>query len=404
MALTPFNTLDFDWDCNFLVKTFKKLKIVKINHTLSLFLVFILAGCAINREAVIPQTASTTPQVPGIPTEEKIRTASGEWTTARGGAGGAPYQDPNLNTFKNFQYTFDVVGSNKVVKMSLSSSDIDVQFALYNPLGELIGTSSSGRSSSQSFTLNEGKYRAVVCAARRAVGKFVLNVVGVNSDLGLIPSQTLQSDTQNWGPLGGGGKEKTFKNHFYTFEITDDNTSIDVELESPDTDIAVYIYDELGQVLNSNFFSERYRFLLTVAKKGVYTIMAATGNRGSVGSYRLNIFGKVNDLKRVESQVATIKGNWINNNSVDTYSLQLNPNSSPLDIEFSSADAKAIMDLQNNVGSRITYTITSKNTDYIVRDNLPKGEYRIIVYPGRNQGAGAYTLNVYGQFSDLKKL
>lgn len=378
---------------------------MKINHLLFLFLVSVLAGCAIERETVIPQTASTKPQVPGIPAEERIRTASGEWTTARGGGGGAPNRDPNFNTFKNFQYTFDVVGSNKVVKVSLSSPDINVQFALYSPLGELIQIGSSGRASSQEFTLNEGKHRIVVCATRRAVGKFILNVVGVNSDLGLIPSETLQSDTQNWGPLGGGGGEQTFKNHFYTFEITDDNTSIDVELESPDTNIELSIYDELGRVVNTSYFNERYRFCITPAKKGVYTVMAGTGMRGNLGSYRLNIFGKVSNLKRIDSQVTTVKGNLATNSSVDTYSIQLTSNNSGLDIEFSSADVRAFFYLQNNVGSQIASSgYIAYNNDYIVRNNLPKGEYRIVITPARNAGFGNYTLTVHGQFANLKKL
>lgn len=363
-----------------------------MKNTIILFIWIIALGGCKKKDVPKEEDPKTAPL--------KIRTVRGEWLAAQGGSGGTN----NFDTYKNLQYNFEVGENNQPVEISLVSGDIDVQFALFDPIGQRLNVSSVGRSLSGSFKLNAGKYRIVVCAARRAVGKFEFIIQGILKDPEKIASQTLQSNTQNWGTLGGGGKDKSFKNHFYTFEITDDNSSIDVELESPDTDIAFYVYDELGQALNNSFFNERYRFFITAAKKGVYTVMAATGTRGSVGTYRLNIFGKVNNLKRVESQATTIKGTWANNSSVDTYSLQLTPNTSPLDIEFSSADAKAIMDLQNNVGARITYTVTSKNTDYIVRDNLPKGEYRIVVYPGRNLGSGGYSLSVHGQFINMKKI
>lgn len=376
---------------------------MKFNHLLSLFLVFLLAGCAIKREAVIPQTTSPNLQLPDITAEEKIRTASGEWTAARGGGGGAPNRDPNLNTFKNFQYTFDVVGSNKVVKVSLSSPDIDVQFALYTPLGELIRTSSSGRAGSQDFTLNEGKYRIVVCTARRAVGKFVLNVVGVNSDLGLIPSETLQSDTQNWGPLGGGGNGKTFKNHFYTFEVIDDNTSVDIELESPDANLVLYLYDELGTRVTVAS-GQRYEYILRATKKGLYTVMAGTNTRGNVGNYRLNIFGKVKNLQRITSNAETKTGTWSTGQSFDTYSIEVtSTNNSPLDIELSSGEVDVRLELQTGVGDRIALAFNSR-TEVIVSNDLPKNTYRILVSPYNSRIGGNYTLKVHGQFANLKKI
>jgi len=381
---------------------------MKTNHLLSVFSVFLLVGCTVNREAVIPQNGTTpivsTPVVPGLPPEQRLRVATGEWTAARGVGGGAHNRDPNFNTFKNFQYTFDVVGANKIVKVSLSSADIDVQFALYNPLGQLIKTSSLSRTVSEEFTLNEGKYRIVVCAARRAVGRFSLNVLGVNSELGLIPSEILQSDTQNWGLLGGGGNAKTFKNHFYTFEVTDDNTSVDIELESPDANVALHLYDELGtRIALEN--GQRYGFILRLTKKGIYTVMAGTNTRGSVGNYRLNIFGKIKNLQRIPSNAETKTGSWATGKSADTYSLEINSsNNSPLDLELSSGDIDVWLELQNGVGDRITFQHLNRK-EFIVSNDLPKGTYRIYVRPYPTTGAGGnYTLQVHGQFVNLKKL
>jgi hypothetical protein len=160
----------------------------------------------------------------------------------------------------------------------------------------------------------------------------------------------------------------------------------------------------LGRSLTDNYFAYRYRSFVLPSKKGTYTLMAASSTRGSVGNYKVNVFGKIANLKKIESQTTSINGNWANNSAVDTYSLDLTATTSPIDIDFSSADAKAILELQNSVGSRIEYTVLSRNTDFIVRQDMPRGTYRIVVRPGRNDGSGNYKLNVFGQFTNFKKI
>ena len=330
----------------------------------------------------------------------KLRTITNQWIADKGGAGGTGIYE----SFKNFQYTFEVGENNQAVDITVSSKVIDIQFALFDPNGTRLDVQNGGREINKIFKLNSGKYRLVICAARRAVGNFEIKMLGVLGNPVLKESQILQTGSQNWGTLGGGGKEKTFKNHLYTFDITDDNTSIDAEMESSDTDVALYVYDELGKSLTDNYFNDRYRGFVLPAKKGTYTFMASTGIRGGIGNYKVNVFGKITNLKKIESQVVSVKGNWANNNAIDTYSLDLTATTSPIDIDFSSADAKAILELQNGVGSRLEYTVISRNTDFIVRPDMPKGTYRIVIYPGRNAGSGNYTLNVNGQFTNFKKI
>ena len=361
------------------------------NYNLLFFLFALLLGC----------TKTSDPE-PTDPKEAalKLRTIGGEWFADKGGAGGAGYYE----TFKNFQYNFVVGFDNQEVNIELSSNVINVQFAVFNPNGTKIYDSSISRLVSKKLTLNTGTYRMVVCADRRAVGKFQFNIIGIIGNPTIIPSEILQSGTQNFGALGGAGSTYSFKNQFYTFDVVEDNFSIDVELESSDTDIELLIYDPLGKQLNNSFFNERYRFNILAVKKGTYSVMVGTNKRGDVGNYKLSVFGKVKNLNKVVSQVSTTKGNWANNNAFDTYSLQLTPNSSPLDIELLSSDAKGVIDLQTATGNRIVYSVIPSNNEFIVRQNLAKGEYRIVVYPGRNAGYGNYTLNVQGQFTDFKKL
>jgi hypothetical protein len=361
------------------------------NYFLHFMLFALLSGCA-----------KTTDPEPTDPKEAalKPRTIGGEWVADKGGAGG----NNNYDSFKNFQYNFIVGFDNQEVSIELSSNVIDVQFAIYNPNGTKIYTSSSSRSEATLIKLNTGTYRMVVSSARRAVGKFQFNIIGIIGNPSIIPSEILQSGIQNFGVLGGAGSTYSFKNQFYTFDVVEDNFSIDVELESSDTDIELLIYDPLGKSLNYSFFNERYRYNVLAVKKGTYTVMVATNKRGDVGNYKLNVFGKVQNLKKVVTQLSTIKGNWANNSAVDTYSLQLTANSSPIDIELLCPDAKGFIDFQNSTGKRIVYTVLPSTSVYIVRQDVAKGEYRIEVYPSKNNGFGNYTLNVHGQFTDFKKL
>ncbi len=359
---------------------------------LLLFTFFALSlGCA-KKEGVEPSDPKEA--------AAKLRTINGEWFADKGGAGGTRFYD----SFKNIQYNFVVGFDNQEVNIELSSKVIDVQFVIFNPNGTKIYNSFTDRLVTRKLTLNSGTYRMVVCAERANVGKFQFLITGIISNPVIIPSDILQSGTQNFGALGGAGSTYSFKNHFYTFEVTEDNFGVDIELESSDTDIELLIYNPLGIQLNNSFFNERYRFDVQVLKKGIYTIMVGTDKRGGVGNYKLGIFGKTKDLKRVVSQVSTVKGNWANNSSFDTYSLQLTANSSPLDIELLSADARCLIDLQTSTGNRIIFSVVSSNYEFFVRQDMPKGEYRIVVYPARNAGSGNYTLNVHGQFTDFKKL
>jgi hypothetical protein len=355
----------------------------------------VLLGCDPSKNKVDPDPYKPDPTL-------VTDTPKGQWTADLGGGGGFE----NLESFKNVQYLFDVEDANHPVIITLTSPDINVQYALFDPLGTRIDVSGQSRGESKQYKLNAGQYRVVVASDRRAVGKFDLVLVGTKAGATRIPFETLQSGSQSWGSLGGGGSTKTFKNHFYTFDVTQDNFSVDISLESADTDVELVVYDPLGQVLASDFFNSRYRFKVLALKKGTYTVMAATDQRGSVGTYQLNVVGKVLNLKKVESQTTTVKGSWASKTSVDTYTLQLTPNSSPLDIELTSPDTNAGIDLQTGAGTLIVSSaaVTSKE-EFIVRQDMAKGTYRILVSPGRISGVpGNYTLSVHGQFSDFKKL
>lgn len=348
-----------------------------------------------------PTDPKPTDPVPTDPKPDEPVTITGEWVAAKGGAGGFD----NFGSFKNYHFNFEVVSNNTDITIQLSSADINIKYALFNPLGEQVNHSFAGRSHNNTFKVNAGKYRIVVSAERRAVGKFALKVLGAKTPV-QIASKLLQSGTQTWGALGGGGIVKTFKNHFYTFEVTEENSFIDITIQSPDTEVALILFDDLGQVLYRSYaFHNRYEFTTAKVRKGVYTVMAATENRGAVGNYTLDISGKVDKLTKLSSQTSTITGRWNSKSSVDVYQFDITSANSPIDFELSSADTKVVIQFQTEVGAEIGSTgALEKVAAYVSRD-LPKATYRVVVKPSVTSGtAGNYTLKVIGQFANLKKL
>ena len=345
------------------------------------------------------------------------RKITGTWIASEGGAGGSDYQ--SIESPKNFQYTFEVPTNNQSVDITLSSSVIDVGYALFDALGQRVDFSYARRISNKNYTLDAGKYRLVVCADRRAVGEFTLSMKGVKANPAQIVFQKLQSGIQNWGPLGGGGfinylytYKKTLKNHFYTFDIIEDNATIDVELESPDVDVALVLYDELGQYVGYIPRGYRYVYKIEATKKGTYTAVICTEDRGAIGNYNFRAFGKISNLQRVSSQSVTTKGAWTAGSKKDTYgyaydsyTVEVTGNATPLDIELFSSDAFVELYLESSSGVSIDYHVQSflENKIYtFISPDLPKGTYRIIARSHRG-GYGNYTLNVFGQFANFRK-
>ncbi|TAE25572.1 MAG: hypothetical protein EAZ91_18980 [Cytophagales bacterium] len=335
------------------------------------------------------------------------RKTPGEWSAAQVGAGGFG----NADSFKNFQYTFEVGGANQVVSLTLTSATMDVQYALFNPLGQQIDISTKGRSVTKPYTLNAGKHRLVVMADRQAVGTFTLNTVGLNADPVRIESPVLQSGSQSWGPLGGGGRARTLKNHFYTFDVTDDNSTADIELFSAETDIAFTLYDALGQEVETTT-GGRYQFLLKAVKKGTYTVMAATNVRAAVGNYQLNVFGKVANLKRVESQVVQSGiqtwgplggGGNVRTFKNHFYTVEVTEDNTPIDFALESANVDVKMVIYNPLGQIIASDFFNSRYEFKILD-LKKGTYTVMAATNVRAAVGNYQLNIFGKVANLKRI
>ncbi len=337
-----------------------------------------------------------TPPVVTPPATPITKIVTGEWIAANGGAGGFT----NEESFKNFQYEYEVESNNQTVRFELKSNDLDVQFFLYKANGEKLIVSNKGRSVGVEAVLNAGVYKMVVMAERNGRGKFELSINALKKDIKRLESKTIRSTNGTWGEYGGGGFVRSPKNDFYTFEVTEDNTFVDIELESADTEIGLFVYDTNGEILaRPTLTSDRYLYFIKKLNKGKYSIMASSAKRNARGKYQVNVYGKVDKLIEKEYVTSIGEDTWKNGKDEQGWAVEVTENNSLLDVELSSTDYKVKFEIVDSSGKKVgSGNNNSNNVSDII--TVQKGKYSIYVSPASQISLiGKYKLIIVG---DLK--
>ncbi|MCF0070815.1 hypothetical protein LZD49_10055 [Dyadobacter sp. CY261] len=323
----------------------------------------------------------------------KERETSGEWSVAEGTGGG------NRQSPKNRYYNFKVSGNGTVVTINLTAT-VDAGFYLFDHLGQQVAYSYTGRDQKTEMELKEDDYTVMVFSEQRdAIGSYTLNVDGTSTDLTRISHERLKIDKVSFGADGGGGNRKTFRNHFYQFETTEDNAIVDVSLDISGNDGFVTLYNQLGEVAAYSY-TGRSQFVVENLPKGKHTILVGTDQRDVLNSlYELNVFGKVQNLARVSSQGLTLKDKW--DGAMQNFTLNVTEDNSILDVALKSPDHNGSFTVHDPVGNQIAYSYSGR--DQFTVDAVNKGTYTIKTYPDQGSMKGNYSLIVYGQFSDFKR-
>ncbi len=340
---------------------------------------------AVTAEASITATAPT------------YREATGSWTAETGTGGGNDY-----NTPRNHVYTFDVAGNNQPVSLSLISSDINVRMYVFNSLGNEVARSGLGRNVVADVVANAGRYTVVACSDQRYdIGAYTLRGLGLSADFVRVPALRQKAVDVSFGPEGGGGYRNTSRNHYYTFEVTADNSWIDINLQSAQTDVWLSLLGPDGVQIAYNSPGTP-RSLLRKLNKGTYGLWASSGSRDDIGKYTLDIFGQVQNLKQTVFDSSILPGVYPGKNGTTTYTLNVTDDNTYLDVSLRSPDVVGYFILYGPTGGELGYT-NQVSYGYFIQ-YVNKGQYKIVVRPGSNtSGIGNYTLSVYGKFSDLKK-
>ena len=337
-------------------------------------------------------------------TAPAVRIINGSWTTVGGTSAGIAYSP------RNKFYSFDVATNNQPVSLTITSADVNVGVALYDPLGVKIDGFGTARSLTVDKVVNAGTYSVMVYTGQRYdAGTFRLAGRGLASEFTLKPSARVQATNVSFGTEGGGGGFSNRvpvspRNHYYTFDVTEDNTFTDITVSSADIAMWMNLRNPTGtQVAYNAGTVNGPRDFVEKLNKGTYGLYVASDKRDAIGAYSLDIFGKVENLKRATVNSAIQADSYIGKNGTISYNLTITEDNSTLDASIRSPDITGTLEILKPDGSRLDYTIVASNYDYVVT-TANKGVYKVVIKPGLGtSGIGKYTLSVYGKFSDLKK-
>lgn len=364
---------------------------MKISYFFYVIILFVF-GCTPSGETIDPDSGNTSGNNNSSTVETK---KSGEWTNENWGAGGltvATKMSP-----KNFFFEFDVEKNNQSVMISTISSDINIGFDLLDTNGESVKNLIPTKSPSINEVLNIGHYILLVYAERKAVGKFQLNITGSKSGFTKKEFTTLKSNKTNWMDYGAGGDELTPRNDFYTFEVTENNSWVDFEMQSADVDISYKILNEQGTVVASEMNS-RYRNTVKKLDIGKYTFMAGTKDRNAKGSYECLFHGNIKNLKKDEIVTEDFEDEIVSGVDNNTYKYEITENSY-FDIDISSSDFPPVITIYDANNTKLaSKNNTSFKYQYLLK-YLSKGIYYIeIKRAGSLKPGGKYTIRAAGKF------
>ncbi|GAB3995779.1 hypothetical protein GCM10028807_36820 [Spirosoma daeguense] len=341
-----------------------------------------------------------------LATAPATRTINGSWTSTDGSSGGTDY------TPRNKFYSFNVATSNQPISFTLTSSEINVGIALYDPQGNRVLNRGTGRSVILDNTANAGTYSVMIYTSQRNdVGAFRLAGRGISSEFTLQPANRVQATSVSFGAEGGGGGignrfPISPRNHYYTFDVTEDNTFADINVSAAGLSLWLNLRNPAGAEADYTFGllpAGTPRYLITKLNKGTYGLYVGSGTRDAIGTYTLEIFGKVQNLKQTVYNSATQSDSYIGKNGTINYTLTVTEDNTPIDVSLRSPEIVGSVALYNSTGTRVDYTTVASNYGYFV-NVVNKGTYKITITPGpTTSGIGKYTLSVYGKFSDLKK-
>lgn len=209
-----------------------------------------------------------------------------------GGGNNYPYSP------RNHLYTVEVTDNNSMLDIVQTSDDTDVSLWLFNPLGEQVQQSWGGRSRFLVKEANAGTYTIVAGTNTRDVldADYSLNVNGQIANLTRI---ICQDTTVNGTISNGGGNNNSDSaaNDVYLFEVTENNTALDIIMESPDFDISMWLIDPLGVNVQQRW-GARSRFMVEGVSAGTYKIICGTNSSGNSGQYSMSVVGKYTNFRK----------------------------------------------------------------------------------------------------------
>lgn len=333
---------------------------------------------------------------------DQLKTASGTWDY------GAGNNFPQ--SFRNAHYTVELLSDRDTLNITLSSNETDVSLWLYNPLGELVRQRWGDRTENIfAAELASGTYTIIAGTNRRGeAGNFTLDVSGNIGDINRLKSVT-EEQTGDWHTNGGGNNfPQSARNHTYLFEVTENNSALDIVLVSDDTDVSLWFYNSLNELVRQRW-GGRSEYVVEGANAGTYRVVVGTNARGVLDAdYSINVNGCFSDMRYLPTQdtvvTSTITTGAGNNDQEsaanDVYTFEVTENNSAIDIIMESPDFDISFWLIDPLGNVVRQRWGGRS--HFVVETTNAGVYRLVCGTNQVGAAGSYTVSVVGVFTDFQ--
>lgn len=254
-----------------------------------------------------------------------------------------------------------------------------------------------------------------------SIANYTVTLTALNSNGEDVATKTLflgeensaVIDTENpfWAYGAGRNNPESFRNHHYKFDVTENNSEVEIILESNDIDVQVWLYSPLGERITYNGGSRSHTLTETL-NSGQYEVIVGTYYRGDIGNYTLDVKGNVttptrisSTNERIEDQVwDTQGGGYYNPSSLRNhqYTFEVTEANTAVDIILESKDSEVTLELLNSFESFDKEW--GDKSEYIIY-TLNEGVYSIIAGTyERDRPLSEYTLDVEGKIKNLTKI
>ena len=214
-----------------------------------------------------------------------------------------------------------------------------------------------------------------------------------------------------WDYGAGNNNPGSFRNKHYTFDLNNSDDTLNISLESAETNVSLWVYDPLGQLIRQVWGGRVENILILNPEAGEYKVIAGTNARGEKGNFDLKIKGNISNFGEITSETQQLQDNWKtlgggNNHPFSPrnhrFTVEILENNSNIDVVLESKNTNTSLWVYNHLGELIRQ-VWGGRTEFI-SSGTDKGIYTIVAGTNvRNTRDAGYTLNVNGQFSNLKK-
>ena len=307
----------------------------------------------------------------------------------------------NKDSFRNPHYLFDLAQDGDV-SFNITSNSQNYIYLLDN-LGTIVAEINN---TTLTQTLTAGTYTVVAATYNGNVSEnYTLQILGGVSNIRKIDSQYL-TRSNTW-TLSAGRNTSSYRNHHYTFDVTQD-TYIDIMLTTS-VGTALYLLDSHDVTVGTSESTGGLAQIHTALKPDTYRLVAGTYTAGATMiDYTVEMYGQFSNFTQISSNHTVLQGSWISSGGRNTKSFRNDHylvevlQDTYLDIDLITSVGTA-MYLVNDQGVTVgAYESTGGAAQIGV--NATPGIYEIVVgtyTPGSNAN---YNLDLFGHFNSVNKI